>query len=202
MSSASPSPYRFSWDRGHRNQSTGTCAAPYRREVAPESNQPRNWGKSVAWLGPWLGFCRRVHRPSNRISSYRPRGVLSVEHPESPFSASSTRRILKCDRHPAIGPWMRSSGGLTTSALEGRTDIPFLVKLPALLAEQYPTIQSLVLARRGCVEFEYYKAGLDARSLSPVHSITKSVLSVLVGIALDRGHLRLDQKLSELWSAP
>jgi CubicO group peptidase (beta-lactamase class C family) len=73
-----------------------------------------------------------------------------------------------------------------------------LVKLPALLAEQYPTIQSLVLARRGCVEFEYYKAGLDARSLSPVHSITKSVLSVLVGIALDRGYLRLDKKLSEL----
>src|SRR5882724_3921858 len=43
---------------------------------------------------PWLEFCRLFHRPSNRISSYRPRGVLSVEHPESPFSASSTRRIL------------------------------------------------------------------------------------------------------------
>jgi len=37
------------------------------REVAPESNQPRNWGKSVAWLGPWLGFCRRFQHPSNGI---------------------------------------------------------------------------------------------------------------------------------------
>jgi CubicO group peptidase (beta-lactamase class C family) len=73
-----------------------------------------------------------------------------------------------------------------------------LVKLPALLAEQYPTIRSLVLARRGCVEFEYYKVGLDAQSLSPVRSITKSVLSVLVGIALEKGYLRIDQKLSEL----
>src|SRR5712691_6890907 len=72
-----------------------------------------------------------------------------------------------------------------------------LVKLRALLAEQYPTIRSLVLAHRGCVEFEYYKDGLDAQSQSAVHSITKSVLSVLVGIALDRGYLRLDQKLSE-----
>lgn len=73
-----------------------------------------------------------------------------------------------------------------------------LVKLPALLAERYPTIRSLVLAHRGCVEFEYYKAGVDAQSRSPVRSVTKSVLSVLVGIALDRGYLRLDQKLSEL----
>ena len=70
--------------------------------------------------------------------------------------------------------------------------------LSARLAKQYPTIRSLVLARGGCVEFEYYQAGVDARSQSPVRSITKSVLSVLVGIALDRGYLRLDQKLSEL----
>jgi CubicO group peptidase (beta-lactamase class C family) len=73
-----------------------------------------------------------------------------------------------------------------------------LTKLPALLADQYPTIRSLVLARRGCVEFEYYRKGLDAQSQSPVHSITKSGLSILVGIALDKGYLRLDQKLSEL----
>ena len=73
-----------------------------------------------------------------------------------------------------------------------------LVMLPALLAEQYPTIRSLMLARHGCVEFEYYKVGLNAQSQSPVRSVTKSVLSILVGIALDRGYLRLDQKLSEL----
>lgn len=73
-----------------------------------------------------------------------------------------------------------------------------LMNLPALLAKQYPTVRSLVLARRGCVEFEYYGAGVTAESRLPVRSVTKSVLSVLVGIALDRGYLRLDQKLSEL----
>lgn len=73
-----------------------------------------------------------------------------------------------------------------------------LVNLPALLAEQYPTIRSLVLARRRCVEFEYYRAGVSVESLSPVRSVTKSVLSVLVGIALDKECLHLDQKLSEL----
>jgi len=73
-----------------------------------------------------------------------------------------------------------------------------LAKLPALLAARYPAIRSLVLARRGCVAFEYYKTGVDAQTLSPVRSVTKSVLSILVGIALKRGYLRLDEQLSEL----
>ena len=50
---ASPSLYRSSWDRVGRDRSTATCAVPCRREVAPESNDPRNGGKSVSWLGPW-----------------------------------------------------------------------------------------------------------------------------------------------------
>ncbi len=73
-----------------------------------------------------------------------------------------------------------------------------LAKLPALLAKRYPTIRSLLLARRGCVAVEYYRAGVNAKSLSSVRSVTKSVLSVLVGIALDKGYLRLDEQLSEL----
>lgn len=73
-----------------------------------------------------------------------------------------------------------------------------LAKLPILLADQYRTVRSVVLARRDCVEFEYYKAGVNSRTLLPVHSVTKSVLSILVGIALDKGYLRVDQKLSEL----
>jgi CubicO group peptidase (beta-lactamase class C family) len=84
----------------------------------------------------------------------------------------------------------------TPAAAGAKSDA--LAKLPAMLAERYPSIRSLALARRGCVEFEYYKAGVDTRTLSPVRSITKSVLSILVGIALDKGYLRLDQKLSGL----
>jgi CubicO group peptidase (beta-lactamase class C family) len=73
-----------------------------------------------------------------------------------------------------------------------------LAKLPALLAERYPTIRSLLLARPGCLAFEYYRTGVSAESLSSVRSVTKSVLSVLVGIALDKGYLRLNEQLSEL----
>jgi hypothetical protein len=30
------------------------CAVPYRREAAPESIQPRSWGKSISWLRPCI----------------------------------------------------------------------------------------------------------------------------------------------------
>lgn len=68
----------------------------------------------------------------------------------------------------------------------------------ATLAQHYPTLRALVVARGNCVVFEYYRKDIDAETLSPVYSVTKSVLAILVGIAIDRGYLRLDQKLSEL----
>jgi CubicO group peptidase (beta-lactamase class C family) len=72
--------------------------------------------------------------------------------------------------------------------------------LPAVTAQierKYPTVRSLVLARGNCIVYEHYwNNTADARW--PVNSVTKSVLSILVGIAIDKGLLRLDQKLSEL----
>jgi CubicO group peptidase (beta-lactamase class C family) len=73
-----------------------------------------------------------------------------------------------------------------------------LATLPSLLAERYPGVDSLVLARHGCVELEYYRTGQTAESRSSVLSVTKSVLSILIGIAIDQGYLRLDERLSEV----
>jgi hypothetical protein len=81
---------------------------------------------------------------------------------------------------------------------EGQLNSGTLAHLSSQLAEQYPAVRSVVFARHGCVEFEYYRVGLNAQSLLPVHSITKSVLSILIGIALDKGYLRVDKTLSEL----
>jgi CubicO group peptidase (beta-lactamase class C family) len=75
---------------------------------------------------------------------------------------------------------------------------PALSDLPAVLATKYPTLRALVLARGNCSIFEYYRRNIDTETQSSVFSVTKSVLSILVGIALDEGHLRLDQKLSEI----
>ncbi|MBR1267671.1 serine hydrolase [Bradyrhizobium sp. AUGA SZCCT0222] len=72
-----------------------------------------------------------------------------------------------------------------------------LAKLSATIAEQYPSARALVLARGNCILHEYYTSNPpDAQW--PMYSVTKSVLSILVGIAIDKGLLRLDQKLTEL----
>jgi CubicO group peptidase (beta-lactamase class C family) len=72
-----------------------------------------------------------------------------------------------------------------------------LAMLSATIAGQYPSVRALVLARGNCVLHEYY-AYNSPEVQWPMHSVTKSVLSILVGIAIDKGLLRLDQKLPEL----
>src|SRR3954452_122516 len=72
-----------------------------------------------------------------------------------------------------------------------------LAKLSATIAGQYPSARALVLVRGNCILHEYY-AYNSPDGQWPVHSVTKSVLSILVGIAIDKGLLRLDQKLPEL----
>lgn len=81
---------------------------------------------------------------------------------------------------------------------QGQLNSGTLAHLNSRLAEQYPAVRSVVFARHGCVEFEYYRGAVNAQSLLPVHSITKSVLSILIGMALDKGYLRVDKTLSEL----
>jgi CubicO group peptidase (beta-lactamase class C family) len=66
------------------------------------------------------------------------------------------------------------------------------------LEETYPTVKAVVVSRGDCAIFEYYRKDIRADTRLPVYSVTKSVLSILVGIAIDKGYLRLDEKLSEV----
>jgi CubicO group peptidase (beta-lactamase class C family) len=66
-------------------------------------------------------------------------------------------------------------------------------------ARQEPNLTSVVALRGGVVLREYYAAGSGVDTTHPVWSVTKSVLSLAVGAALDRGCLHsLDQTLPEL----
>ena len=85
----------------------------------------------------------------------------------------------------------------TTAQQSTASTAETLAKLSATIAEQYPSARALVLARGNCILHEYY-AYNSPDGQWPVHSVTKSVLSILVGIAIDKGLLRLDQKLPEL----
>lgn len=73
-----------------------------------------------------------------------------------------------------------------------------LSNLAATLAGKYPTLRALVLTRGNCTVFEYYRRSIEVETQSPVYSITKSAISILIGIAIDEGYLRLDEKLSEI----
>lgn len=59
-------------------------------------------------------------------------------------------------------------------------------------------LRTLLVARNGYLIAEYYRPPLTADSLSDVRSVTKSITSMLIGIAISRGELpglseRLDQ---------
>src|ERR1700694_769098 len=90
------------------------------------------------------------------------------------------------DRHTGT-PDVRTESSQTLSNLSG------------ILAEKHPTVRALVLTRGDCTVFEYYRKNISAETRSPVYSVTKSVLSILVGIAIDEGYLRLDEKLSAIF---
>jgi CubicO group peptidase (beta-lactamase class C family) len=85
----------------------------------------------------------------------------------------------------------------TTAQQANASTAETLAKLSATIAGQYPSVRALVLARGNCIVHEYYAKSSPGEQW-PVHSVTKSVLSILVGIAIDKGLLRLDQKLPEL----
>ncbi len=85
---------------------------------------------------------------------------------------------------------------LQTAIVACASDTPS--SLATSLREAYPSVRALVVARGACVVFEYYRRGITAETRSPIYSVTKSVLSILVGIAIDKGNLRLDEKMSEL----
>jgi CubicO group peptidase (beta-lactamase class C family) len=78
-----------------------------------------------------------------------------------------------------------------------RSAEPSLLDAGALEANS-PALRALVVTRGDCVVSEYYRPGLSATEPASVWSITKSVLSILVGIAADEGYLRLDERLTDL----
>ena len=67
-----------------------------------------------------------------------------------------------------------------------------------LQAEETPGLLSLLVQRHGVLVAEAYFNGSSADSLDQVWSVTKSVTSILTGIALEQGYLSsLDQTLGD-----
>lgn len=69
----------------------------------------------------------------------------------------------------------------------------------AHLARDYPAVQSILVVRHGYVVAERYFGGHDSTERFDLRSATKSIVSALVGIALDRKMLHsVDQPIASL----
>jgi CubicO group peptidase (beta-lactamase class C family) len=65
-----------------------------------------------------------------------------------------------------------------------------------IVARDFGYIHSLLIVRHGKLALEEYFYGYDREALQPIQSCTKSVASLLVGIAIDRGEIAsVDQEI-------
>jgi CubicO group peptidase (beta-lactamase class C family) len=72
-------------------------------------------------------------------------------------------------------------------------------ELSKTLRENYRSVRAMVVLHGDLPMFEYYRHGTGANDLLPVRSVTKSVMSILVGVALGQAAFNsLDQHLGDL----
>ena len=75
-----------------------------------------------------------------------------------------------------------------------RTDLEHMVK------SQYKNMNGIVVVRKGYIVFERYYNGYGALDIHNVASVTKSVTSALIGIAIDAGYIKsVDQKVLDFF---
>lgn len=86
----------------------------------------------------------------------------------------------------------------SASAAEQALDAAAFAGIDQAIRDDAPDVQSAVVVLQGRVVYEFYRDG-SPESLRNVHSVAKSALSTLVGIALGQGHLAsLDQPVVSL----
>lgn len=75
------------------------------------------------------------------------------------------------------------------------------MELERMLKEKHGNMGALVVSQDDKIVYEYYNQGCDIESPFHVFSVTKSVISILIGIAIDKGYIKsIDQKVLELFS--
>ncbi len=81
-----------------------------------------------------------------------------------------------------------------------RVDPQKLATLEQHVRAEQPAIRSLLIVRGGAIVYEYYREGLGPQTLHNVRSVTKSVVSLLVGAALEQGLIRsTEEKLVDFF---
>ena len=123
-----------------------------------------------------------------RRDSAVPTTILVIGFAAICCSLSSS--VVAQDNKGALASDSTSDGWPTTNAETVGLSAQKLQEMEsAIRADQFKKITSVVIARHGKLAYEGYFTGTDASTLMETRSATKSITSMLVGIAIDRGLL-------------
>jgi len=93
-----------------------------------------------------------------------------------------------------------TSGWKTSTPKQQGMDSAKLLIADEFIQNRLPDAFSLLVIKNGYLVFEKYYSWGSPEKYAVVHSVTKSVMSALIGIALDKGYLKsVDQKLIEFF---
>jgi CubicO group peptidase (beta-lactamase class C family) len=93
-----------------------------------------------------------------------------------------------------------TSGWKTSTPEQQGMDSAKLRIADEFIQNRLPDAFSLLVVKNGYLVFEKYYSWGSPEKYAVVHSVTKSVTSALIGIALDKGYLKsVDQKLTEFF---
>jgi CubicO group peptidase (beta-lactamase class C family) len=91
--------------------------------------------------------------------------------------------------NPPTRDYFPTEGWLSATPAEQGMDIDSMDKMTDRVDTDLPFVLSIMVIRHGYVVYEEYFGGSNASTLLSVRSVTKSVMSAIVGIALENGDL-------------
>jgi CubicO group peptidase (beta-lactamase class C family) len=112
--------------------------------------------------------------------------------------------LAGCDVARDTGAEADAPAAVSTTAAAPRAQPADTVLLAQALdrAAELPRLRGILVSQRGEIVMERYTASAAADRATNVKSVSKSVLSVLVGMAIQEGHIRgLDQPISDFFPA-
>ena len=101
---------------------------------------------------------------------------------------------------PGIRDYWPTAGWKTSTPEQQGMDSARLLIADEFIRNRLPDAFSLLVVKNGYLVFEKYYSWGSQYKIAVVHSVTKSITSALIGIALEKVYLKsLDQKLTEFF---
>ena len=72
-----------------------------------------------------------------------------------------------------------------------------IIKLENKINNDYKNIVGITVLKDGKLEYENYFNGCNSSSTIHIYSVTKSIISVLIGIAIDKGYIKSIEIIKE-----